>query len=325
MVICLIRLSSSPCGSTAPDRMKEFTRQGARKGSERRSPRPDCLASPSRISCWSPNGGTPLFSLPPDRAGEPAPGGLHGYCQPVTYDSAFFTSISSTAKRSAANVLPIVFEYAGLPRSVLDLGCGTGAWLAEAKGLGVKDVVGVDGAYVPKTQLQIPSEEFLAGDLAQSIDLGRRFDLTLSVEVAEHLPPYAAENFVESLCRHSDCVLFSAALPGQGGKHHINEKPASYWVALFETQGFPVFDLIRPRVWDSSEVTYYHKQNLLLFGRGEVATRLAAISARAIVDIVHPEQLEYWHQLGVSEAGPLFRAAVGRTLRRRLTPLRNRF
>lgn len=56
----------------------------------------------------------------------------------------------------------------------------------------------------------------------------RRFDLAMTIEVAEHLTPVRADSFVEDLTRLSDVVLFSAAIPAQGGINHVNEQWQSY-------------------------------------------------------------------------------------------------
>jgi cyclopropane fatty-acyl-phospholipid synthase-like methyltransferase len=57
----------------------------------------------------------------------------------------------------------------------------------------------VDGAYVDRTLLEIPSERFQPADLRQPIRVGRQFDLVVSLEVAEHLPAECAAAFVQSL------------------------------------------------------------------------------------------------------------------------------
>ena len=127
-------------------------------------------------------------------------------------------------------------------KSVLDLGCGQGVWLASWVRLGAKDVQGIDGPYVDQERLHIPKERFQGRDLARPVDLGRHFDLVQSLEVAEHLPQSAAEQFVDSLVRHGPLVLFSAATPGQGGENHINEQPWEYWREKFAARGYEVFD-----------------------------------------------------------------------------------
>lgn len=171
----------------------------------------------------------------------------------------------------------------GLPGSVLDVGCGTGEWLKVWRQLGVNDVDGVDGW---------EETPFRQHDLRRPLDLSRRFDLVESVEVAEHLPESAAGTFVDSLTRHGEVVLFSAALPGQGGKGHMNEQPPTYWANHFAQRGYEVFDMLRWRVWDDPRVAGHYRQNLLLFARGEPARRLGACAVERSMDVAHPEMLD---------------------------------
>ena len=121
---------------------------------------------------------------------------------------------------SAEEVLPFVINLVG-PSSIIDVGCGTGTWLKVAKKLGVKVIMGIDGIHVDSKMLCIEEQEFLQHNLNLPLDVGRKFDLGISLEVAEHLPAAAAGNFIEVLTRHSDIILFSAAVPGQIGRAHV--------------------------------------------------------------------------------------------------------
>lgn len=145
----------------------------------------------------------------------------------IPYDKAFFDSQSDGAQASAAAVVPLVKRLLS-PNSVLDVGCGPGTWVARWITEGVTDAIGVDGDYVDRSSLRIPAGQFVAADLEDPLHLGRTFDLVQSLEVAEHLDEVHADAFVASLARHGDTVLFSAALPGQGGAHHVNEQWPSY-------------------------------------------------------------------------------------------------
>jgi SAM-dependent methyltransferase len=185
------------------------------------------------------------------------------------YTTKFYREIAS-AQDSAREILPMIFEVIK-PSSLIDIGCGTGNWLATAHELGTKDIFGIDGAWVNKAQLVIPSEDFSARDLTLPLSLGRRFDLALSFEVAEHLPESAARIFVESLCSAADVVAFSAAIPGQGGRHHLNEQWPAYWADLFQEFKYQCFDYLRPRIWDNPRVAWYYAQNSLIFVRSGVA------------------------------------------------------
>src|SRR5262245_44009168 len=133
------------------------------------------------------------------------------------YTNEYYRALSDGARRSARVVLPLVLEFVR-PRSVIDVGCGLGTWLAVFREHGVEDVWGMDGDHVDREWLEIPADRFLAHDLSQPLRLGRSFDLVVSLEVAEHLPPSCADAFVESLTRLGPLLLFSAAAPYQGGR-----------------------------------------------------------------------------------------------------------
>lgn len=196
------------------------------------------------------------------------------------YDQSFFDYIESGAARSARVVVSQMQPLLS-PRSVLDLGCGRGAWVAAWLEAGVRDAVGVDGDYVDRERLCVPETSFVASNLTQPFDLEKRFDLAQSLEVAEHLPPDAAETFVDSLCRHSDLVLFSAAVTGQGGENHLNERPLEYWRMLFAKRGYAPFDVLRPALRTRRDVEPWYRYNVVLYANPAGVERLPERVLRA--------------------------------------------
>lgn len=180
------------------------------------------------------------------------------------YSDQFFDYIDAGARSSAARLIALVQPWLGA-KSVVDLGSGRGVWLDEWASSGVSDVCGVDGDYVDRSRLAIPAQAFTAADLTAPVDLGRRFDLAQSLEVGEHLPRSAAQTLVESLTRHADRVIFSAAVTGQGGEFHINEQPLAFWQDLFAAQGYAPFDCIRPGLRQHADVEPWYKFNTVLY------------------------------------------------------------
>ena len=164
--------------------------------------------------------------------------------------------------------MPLVVDWLH-PRSVVDVGCGVGTWLAEFRKLGVGDVIGVDGDYVDRAKLQIPPDRFVAKDLAAPLTLGRTFDLVTSLEVAEHLPATAADGFVAALVDLGPVVLFSAAIPGQGGEGHVNEEWPQAWARRFAAHGYRWADPLRSLLWNDARVEFWYAQNLLVFHRAD--------------------------------------------------------
>jgi SAM-dependent methyltransferase len=160
--------------------------------------------------------------------------------------------------------------------SVLDVGCGRGIWLSQWLLHGASNVTGVDGPYIDAEMLRIPQSSFLARDVSQPFSLGRRFDLVQSLETAEHLPEASAETFIDNLIGHGSLILFSAAIPGQGGEHHINEQPWEYWRAKFAARGFELYDFLRPRICDDATIYFCYRFNSFIFAHGSTTQSLPA-------------------------------------------------
>ncbi len=206
------------------------------------------------------------------------------------YDEKFYAGKDQGSYRSAGVVLPLVFSVVA-PHSVVDVGCGTGAWLRAADELGAHDYLGYDGAHVRR--LSIPSERFVAVDLGRPLSAGRRFDLAICCEVAEHLPSASAATLIASLTSLSDVVLFSAAIPGQGGVHHVNEQWPAYWQALFRARNYSAYDFLRPRLWTDDRVEWWYRQNTILYVADSAASRFALPEPTAEVPgMVHPALYE---------------------------------
>jgi SAM-dependent methyltransferase len=236
------------------------------------------------------------------------------------YGREFYSGIRDGSKASAREVAAIVRDLVPCD-SVIDVGCGTGSWLSAFQESGTQDILGVDGDYVDCEMLMIPPEHFVAHDLTKPLRLDRKFDLAVSVEVAEHLPESSAAGFVESLTRLAPVVLFSAAIPNQEGTHHVNEQWCDYWVELFAEKNFVVIDCLRSAIWQNENVEWWYKQNLLVFVEKDSLGKypeLQKVYAENAVPprLVHPELL--MHHVSRSK-GKLVRSAL--KLQRLIEPL----
>lgn len=170
------------------------------------------------------------------------------------YDQDFFLRTYNVNRRSAEIVLSTLFEVVDI-RSAVDVGCGLGTWLEAAQQLGVDSILGIDGHWLrDEVELKIDRNQVIFQNLEEGFAIDSKFDLAISLEVAEHLSAESADGFVENICSLSDLILFSAAIPGQGGKNHINEQWQSYWANKFENNEFNAYDFIRQRLWARNDV-----------------------------------------------------------------------
>jgi SAM-dependent methyltransferase len=180
------------------------------------------------------------------------------------------------------------------PKSVLDIGCGTGNFLAVFKDQGISDVFGLDAPWVQESDLMVDTAFFKHHDFEKPFVLDRKFDLTISLEVGHHLSPNAAADFVASITQTSDVILFSTAVPLQGGQYHYNEQWPSFWMQLFEKHGFVAIDAFRPYVWNNTSLKYWYKQNLLFFVKpGHPLEKHLRNFPQFIPDLIHPDLFHY--------------------------------
>ncbi len=188
------------------------------------------------------------------------------------WDESYYRYIDETAIHSSTAMSDSITKDL-CPKTVLDIGCGTGALLETLQSRGI-DAAGIDysdaclkrcrerGLYVRKfniTRDAVPHE------------LSKR-DVVISFEVAEHLPARFADVFVDLLCRASDVVVLSAATPGQGGRDHVNEQPHEYWIQKFDRRGYS-FDRELSLAWRSNwkerGVARWYCNNVMIFRRNK--------------------------------------------------------
>ncbi len=212
-----------------------------------------------------------------------------------SYQQEFYDKRHAETVYAADTILSILLPSVPAVTSAIDVGCGVGTWLAVLQQKGVQTIQGVDGNWVDSKLLVIPQACFKQVDLSRELlQMPRKYDLAISLEVAEHLAPEQAADFVASLTALSDRVLFSAAVPYQRGRNHINEQWQDYWASLFEAQDYVVQDFIRARIWNNDQIPFWYRQNILLFSRKskETDAQLApAVSDYCAMplNVVHPE------------------------------------
>ena len=108
----------------------------------------------------------------------------------------------------------------------------------------------------------------------------------------------SADAFVESLVALGPVVLFSAAVPHQGGEHHVNEQWQTYWAELFAARGFVAVDAVRPHFWNDEHVVWWYRQNTIMYVREEKLGEYPELNDARLrthdhmLAVVHPVLLE---------------------------------
>jgi SAM-dependent methyltransferase len=211
-------------------------------------------------------------------------------------NASYYEWMKVGSRRSAQAVVPFLVQLLE-PRSVVDAGCGTGSWLRVFRENGTEDVLGVEAAPIDGSVLEIAPDELRIASVVEDLELGRRFDLALCLEVAHYHPPDAAPKLVRNLCALAPAVLFSAAIPGQGGagaKDRPGQQWPDAWAALFEAHSYVCIDCVRPRIWDDDEVEVWYAQNTLLFAERTLVESRPALAAELDrargrpLSVVHP-------------------------------------
>ncbi|WIH87730.1 methyltransferase domain-containing protein [Brachyspira pilosicoli] len=192
------------------------------------------------------------------------------------YDQKFYTAGSNYNYRSAKLILPILFKYYK-PESVIDIGCGIGSWLRAMLEFYISNIHGVDCNKVDEEYLLVPRKYIEIDNLESHINYSnKKYDLAISVEVAEHLDNSSSENFIKMLTSYSNVILFSAGIPYQSGVNHINCQSPDFWYKIFNSLGYVCFDFRHElmNMWEN--VTPPYAQNLLLYVHKDMAYKFQA-------------------------------------------------
>ena len=188
--------------------------------------------------------------------------------------------------------------------SVVDVGCGQGTWLKVFRKHGVRQLLGIESPETIANYLASEQFEVMGHDLTRPFFGDVKFDLAICLEVAEHLDPSAAETLVETLTGLSDQILFSAAIPNQGGQNHVNEQWPPYWRDIFSRYNYSMLDPFRAEVWENDKISWCYRQNMVLVRKGTLDE--ADIPAFKN-NYIHPEL----YQLKVDSIDHIYRGRIG--------------
>lgn len=166
---------------------------------------------------------------------------------------------------SARKVITHLKSLIRRPDSLLDVGCGVGGWSLGFREWGTQQLTLLDHPSNKKENLLFSDNAFYTADMNKVLPPVFRVDMVVCLEVLEHLEPARTHAVIEYLTQCSDTILFSAAIPGQGGYRHINEHYAFYWEGIFAGFGFKKYDIIRPAIIRDTDIEYFIRQNSFLY------------------------------------------------------------
>jgi len=203
----------------------------------------------------------------------------------------FFSDRHERTLHAATTIANLVSEILeGPPQRVVDVGCGVGTFLHAFRSIGTSTIHGLEGDWLDPSHLVIERDELTQHDLEETLPDVGSFDLAICLELAEHLTPKRADSFIAELCGLAPAVLFSAAIPLQGGVGHVNEQWQSWWAERFASRGHVPADCIRGPIWNDDRIGIWYRQNTLLYlAEGHPArTRLGPVAHPPAMDLVHP-------------------------------------
>lgn len=251
----------------------------------------------------------------------------------MRYDQKYYQNPTNErmVPNSAVQVLKILFEVYK-PKSIIDVGCGNGVWLNVANSLGVNEFLGIDGKWSGEWN-KLPKENYFPCNLEEFKfeKINKKYDLALCLEVIEHIDNDSSILMIKEITKLSPVILFSAALPFQGGDHHINENWLDYWKNYFEKSNYYCFDFIRPQIWNNDDIYWWYRQNIVLFVNKnsheytEISTKLDLLNIQSFegLNIVHPQNyFEKLSEVSLRQSLTILLRSIKRFFRRRLRRLK---
>jgi SAM-dependent methyltransferase len=216
-----------------------------------------------------------------------------------SYTADFYNALTSQNRKSAEIIVRWAISRFH-PKSVVDVGCGSGEFVSQFSKLGVPKVLGVEGNWAK--DINVYDIPMIFHDLEKELILQSKFDLCMSLEVAEHISEESAETFVKSLINAADVIVFSAAIPGQGGTNHVNLQYPDYWAKMFYKHGFLLLEDPRKEFPRKHLIAPWYRQNILVYSRfqGDISNTPIIIPKTIKDPIIFPSFFSirfYWARL----------------------------
>lgn len=217
----------------------------------------------------------------------------------LKYKNKYYQRHRDLTLSSAKKIIQL-FPNTFNPKSVLDIGCGTGEWMSLFKTKYPScNLVGIDGHWIKSDDLICKDIDLFNLDLSSDLTskvFEKKYDLIICLETITDLSEQCGDNLIEKICKSSDICLFSSGTPVQTHTPHKNRQWQSYWRSLFEKNGFKVLDVIRPAIWNDNDVGAWYRQNCFLFVekswlKNNLEWEDICSHQKFPLDIVHPELL----------------------------------
>ena len=212
------------------------------------------------------------------------------------YLKEYYSRHRSLTLSSAKKIIKLFPDYFD-PKSILDIGCGSGEWiLAFQNQYPLCKLTGIDGHWIKSDELISKSNDFIVADLNSGLPVeifDKKYDLISCLETITDLPKKKGEHLIHQLCKITNLCLFSSGTPIQTHGPHKNRQWQSYWHNLFEKNGFKALDFIRSATWNDSEVGPWYSQNCFLFVEkswleDNPRWQNLSLNQENPIDVVHP-------------------------------------
>ncbi len=146
------------------------------------------------------------------------------------------------------------------PETVLDAGCAKGFLVEGLRNAGVQ-AWGIDISQYAIENVHDTIKPYCKVASITDPFPQEHYDLIVSIEVLEHMPPQEADAAIRNLCNHTNQILFSSTPFDYKEVTHVNVQAPEYWAGIFAKNGF-----YRDFEFDASFVTpwavKFEKKNL---------------------------------------------------------------